>query len=534
MTGRSLFVGALSAMMGAALLVGCNPPKDQNVTKPADPFATDVAAQVEKPQPKVGATDAADTVREQNGMLFGKLYFPTGDPGTSSLMLEKMLPKEVQANKPFNYEVKVTNITKTKLTAVAISDTIPGTFKIKDSTEGTPDGQPQTKWFDVGTLNPGESQIFKFEGTATQSGSLGMCMSAKYDTALCMVTNVVSPALKLTATGPKEIMKCETLPFKVTIANSGSGQAKNVKVESVLPDGLTTLDGKAAVAFDVATLGAGESKDFAFTAKASKTGNYPIKVTAKADEGLVAEAAALSAAVKEPILAITKTGPEKSFIGQPIPYEIAVTNKGDAVAKNVSVMDSVPKGVTIKSISNDGRADANGRVRWALGEIKPNETVKRVIVVTCEEAGELRTAATVTGDCVEGPVPAMAQTSLTGVPGIAMEVIDNPGAIPVGGQTVYLIEITNQGTAAGTNIKLVCSLEDQMQLLSATGDTKETVDGKTITFAPIGSLAPKAKATFKVTVKAAKAGDVRFKASITSDQLSRPVEETEATNFFGQ
>lgn len=532
MKGRNWLIGTLHAALGAALLAGCTQPQKKSDAKPADPFATDVAAQVEKPQPKVGTTDASDTIKVQNGMFFGKLYFPTGDPATSSLLLEKMLPTEVQANKPFNYEVKVTNITKTKLSAVAISDTIPGSFKIKDSTEGTPDGQPQTKWFDVGTLNPGESQIFKFEGTATQSGPLGMCMSAKYDTALCMVTSVVSPALKVVATGPKEVMKCETLPFKVTVTNSGSGQAKNVKVESVLPDGLTTQDGKAAVAFDVASLGAGESKDFAFTAKASKTGTFPIKVTAKADEGLTSEAAALSAAVKEPILAISKTGPEKAFIGQPIAYTIEVTNKGDAVAKNVAVFDSLPKGVVVQTVTNDGRADNTGKVRWTLGDLKPNETVKRTVVITFDQAGELRSAASVTGDCVEAPVPAMAQTSLAGVPAIALEVIDNPGAVPVGGQTTYLIEITNQGTAAGTNIKLVCGLEDQMELLSAAGDTKETVEGKTITFSPIGSLAPKAKATYKVNVKAAKPGDVRFKASITSDQLGRPVEETEATNFF--
>jgi hypothetical protein len=71
-----------------------------------------------------------------------------------------------------------------------------------------------------------------------------------------------------------------------------------------------------------------------------------------------------------------------------------------------------------------------------------------------------------------------------------------------------------------------------MTLISATGETKETVQGQVLTFAPIGSLPPKAKAVYKIKVKAAKIADVRFKASMTSDQLGRPVEETEATNFF--
>ena len=35
-----------------------------------------------------------------------------------------------------------------------------------------------------------------------------------------------------------------------------------------------------------------------------------------------------------------------------------------------------------------------------------------------------------------------------------------------------------------------------------------------------------------VTVKAAKAGDIRFKVTMISDELTRPVEETEATNQY--
>ena len=45
-------------------------------------------------------------------------------------------------------------------------------------------------------------------------------------------------------------------------------------------------------------------------------------------------------------------------------------------------------------------------------------------------------------------------------------------------------------------------------------------------------LQPGARAEWQVVVKAVKAGDVRFKVEMTSDQLSRPVEETEATNLY--
>ena len=66
----------------------------------------------------------------------------------------------------------------------------------------------------------------------------------------------------------------------------------------------------------------------------------------------------------------------------------------------------------------------------------------------------------------------------------------------------------------------------------ADGPPKISSDGKTVTFAPLASLAPKAKTSWKVVVKGVKAGDTRFKVSMTSDQMTRPVEETESTNFY--
>ncbi|MGN6726526.1 MAG: CARDB domain-containing protein [Tepidisphaeraceae bacterium] len=520
--------------IAAAMPFGCapQPPKPSVI---AAPPLTPAPAPAPKPAeaPKPAAMAPMDNVTTANGMVKGQLYFPTGDASTSALLLEKSIPVEVQSNRPFSYDIKVTNVAKLKLEGVEIAETVPGTFKIKDVTEGSPDGKPNTVTYLIGSLEPGDSKIVRLQGTATQSGALGMCLSAKYNTSLCMATTVVSPALRVTTIGPADAMYCDTLSYKITVTNTGSGQAKNVKVEAVLPEGLTVNDGRAAVAYDAGTLGAGESRDFAFTAKAAKNGNYVIKATASADEGLNSEAASIATAVHRPILQISKTGPEKAFIGQPIAYDISVTNKGDGVAKDTVVFDNLPQGVTVQAASENGRSDSNGKVRWNLGDLAPGATKKVTVVVTAAEAGDMKSAASVTAACAETQA-AYAATTLAGVPAILVQTADNPDPVRVGDQTTYTIEVTNQGTAPGTNIKLVCTLEDPMSFVTASGETKDTVDGKTITFEPLGSLAPKAKAVYKVTVKAAKSGDVRFKTIITSDQLGRPVESTEATTFFGQ
>lgn len=53
-----------------------------------------------------------------------------------------------------------------------------------------------------------------------------------------------------------------------------------------------------------------------------------------------------------------------------------------------------------------------------------------------------------------------------------------------------------------------------------------------MTFAPLPRLDPKAKATFRITVRGTAMADVRFRVSMISDQLQSPVEETESTHIY--
>jgi len=56
--------------------------------------------------------------------------------------------------------------------------------------------------------------------------------------------------------------------------------------------------------------------------------------------------------------------------------------------------------------------------------------------------------------------------------------------------------------------------------------------GKTVTFAPLATLAPGKTAVYTVTVKANAAKDVRFRVSMTSAQSPEPVEESESTYLY--
>ena len=69
--------------------------------------------------------------------------------------------------------------------------------------------------------------------------------------------------------------------------------------------------------------------------------------------------------------------------------------------------------------------------------------------------------------------------------------------------------------------------------MTSSGPTQgKSEDIKSVEFAPLASLGAGQKATWEVTAKAASEGDHRTTIVMTSDAISRPVQETEATRIY--
>lgn len=442
--------------------------------------------------------------------------------------LDKNMPKEVQLNGSFDYTIKVTNLTDGMVADVVVTEIVPDNFKFASATPtAAKDGN--TLIWKLGSLPAGKSTQITVTGQATDATCVQNCASVTYVVPACAYAKVVQPKLLLAKTAPAEVLLCDPIPVKFTLTNNGSGPTENVKIEDTLPDGLQTSDGKGAVTFSAGTLTPGQSKEFSATLKASKTGEYVNKAVASAAGGLKSEATTKTV-VRQPVLAITKTGPELLFLGRSVSYEITVTNKGDAPAANTVIEDTIPSGVGSVRPSTGGTISGS-KVAWNAGTIPANGSYKVSVSYTPTGAGTLANTATASAKCANA-VTASAKTQVKGIPAVLLEVVDLVDPVPVGGQTTYVITATNQGSMAGTNITIICTLEDNEQYVSSSGATNGTVDGKTVKFAPLPSLAAGAKATWQVVVKAVKAGDVRFTVKMNTGEFERPVDETEATNLY--
>ncbi|GJM26488.1 MAG: hypothetical protein DHS20C16_29030 [Phycisphaerae bacterium] len=235
-----------------------------------------------------------------------------------------------------------------------------------------------------------------------------------------------------------------------------------------------------------------------------------------------------SVAAAGPNVTITKTCPGLRYLGRDATFDITITNTGDTAANNVVVTDNVPVGISFTGADNGGVREGN-RIVWRVGSLDAGKSMTFKSTFLCNTIGSFQNEAMVTY-CAEAK--AQCNIDVKGIPAILLECVDDPDPIEINGNVTYTITVTNQGSAVGTNITINVLLPAEEEHVSATGPTTGTVNGKALAFAPLPTLAPKATAVYKVTVKGIGEGDVRFKVELNSDQMTSPVNETESTHIY--
>jgi uncharacterized repeat protein (TIGR01451 family) len=467
-------------------------------------------------------------VLSQSDMAVVSMTYPWPECGI--VRLDKTVPREVELNRSFDYFIVVTNLTETMLTDIVVKEELSRGFEFTRSSPAARKDVDKLVW-EIKSLGPKASKRITVSGMASSSDSLEHCTTVVTPIVpACAPIRIVQPRLELARVAPDEALLCEAIPVVFVVTNSGTGSAQDVKIVENLPIGLRTTDGKSKLILDVGTLGEGQSRQFSAELRAAKTGRYTSKAMATSSTDLRAESAETTTIVSLPVLAIENNGPRKEYLGRKATYEITVANKSDIPAKNAIIEDIVPSGATSIEANEDAKLSGS-KLIWELGTLAPNSIKSVRVSYIPTEAGMQTNSATVSAYCSEA-VTAAVQTLVTGISAVALEVVDVQDPVRIGSQTTYVISVTNQGSADATNIRITCLLEDNVQYVSSAGATAGSIEGQMVKFYPLSSLEPKARAAWRVVVSAVKPGDVRFKAVMNADQLTRPVEETESTHIY--
>ncbi len=447
--------------------------------------------------------------------------------------IAKSAPATAVVGETFRYDIVVQAGGDTASRGVTVTDTLPKGLAYVSSAPAAKVSGRSLSW-SLGDMAAGTRKTITVDVRAERTGKFHNCAQVAAEKGSlkaedCADTVVTAPNLALKKTATPKVLKCEPIEYTFTVTNSGDAVAKDVRIVDQLPKGLRTKDGKDSLSFRVAELGPGQSRTFRATVEADRKGRFENTATATAAGGLKAQAKAQTVVV-EPALKVVKTGPDRRFIGRPITWDITVTNTGDGEARDTVLVDDLPAGVEFRSATGGGQA--SGRtVTWSLGTLAPGASRKVSVTAMPTAAGRLRNVATAQAFCA-GAVADTHETSVEGIPAILLEVVDLDDPVEVGGNIRYTITVTNQGSADANDIVITAMLPAEVQYVAGNGPTQASAAGQTVRFAPLARLAPKAKATYQVTVKAVKAKDIRFKVSMVSAQSKEPVEETESTYIY--
>jgi uncharacterized repeat protein (TIGR01451 family) len=349
---------------------------------------------------------------------------------------------------------------------------------------------------------------------------------------LCQVVPPQVARLKVEPDGPAAGVVGGPLSYRVTVSNTGTGPATNVRLRAAL-DGLEA-DGGADAA--VGPLGPGESRTVTLAVRPTRAGDAAARLTATADGGARDEARR-AVTVRDARLALRLSGPAVCLAGGRAEWDLEVRNAGDTPLDGAVVSDALPPELELVEATDGGRPQGR-EVVWQVGPLPVGGEKRLRLTTTAARPAEraVNAAAAVASAAADGgaaaEVRAQAQQAVAvrGVAAFKLAVSGRDGVVEVGGRTVYTITVTNRGSLPGERVQITATLPSELRVVAVGGPAPYRVEGGRLTFAPVQELPPGQALTFTVEAEAVQPGEVRVRVAMTAAALREPVFKEESTN----
>lgn len=446
-----------------------------------------------------------------------------------SIEVETFGPASIGINKPAIYKVVVKNNSNSKAERILVGINLPEWVDIenvnlssgrKEITDG--ENQARLVWSIDKILGnasqtitvtavPRKAEMFDVGVEWTLVPRVGKAQVA-----------VTEPKLKMSISGPAEVLYGETALYHVTVRNPGTGAAEDVVV--MLPE---ALGGERAT---LGNIEAGKERVFQVELLARTAGELNLVATAAADQDLKTSAERLLT-VRRANLNISLEGPGLKYAGSGAQYSVVLKNTGDATAHEIITAVALPPGVKYLSGVESVKI-MDGGLNWPVGSLEPGQTKSYKINCLLNTSGDLQLEVGARG---KGELAASSAclTTVETVADLVLSVADPKGPLPTGEKIPYQIKVQNRGTKTAKGVNLVMQFSEGIEPLGATGLEHRIAEGQVL-FNPIAQIDPGQELTFKVTAEALKSGTHIFRAQLTcQDSDAREIAEG-TTRFFGE
>lgn len=450
---------------------------------------------------------------------------------TPTVALQVLVPARVKADEELEYRIVVENRSTAAAHHVVIHDAVPVHARYVRANPEPAATEPELQWR-LGTLEGGARREITLWLAPTGQGEIRNCVRVTFEHGLCVTTQVAAPsqpALELRKRGPAEAYLAETLTFQLLVTNTGAATVRNVVLTDNLPDGLEHASGEKQLNFQLGTLAPGQQRTVSYQVIAKAPGRHCNQGVVTADGGVRAEAEAC-VTVTEAKLSLTKTGPPQQYLNRPVTFRLTVSNQGTALLRNLVLTDRLPPQTTFLAASDGGRL-VGSQVQWALGSLEPGASRSVELRFQPLSVGEIVNEAEATAD--RGVrATAEARCAILGAAALLLEVVDLEDPIEVGADTQYHIIVRNQGGIPATNVRVTATVPAELAIIRVQGPVDHRKDEQKVAYEPL-NMPPNSDTIYRITVRAAKPGEVRFRVAVTADQLpAGPVLEEESTTLF--
>lgn len=447
------------------------------------------------------------------------------DFSTDVLNVHVNSPKEVCAGQEFCVSIMVQP--RKSAADVQVVAYIPeGTTYLRSDPDTKIDGNRLSWHWE--TLSHCDKHCLRVWLRAAKDGCYTTCVAARAMPMCCDTVKVCTPNLVVQKCGPSCVLKGDCVTYNITVTNKGDGDAKEVVLTDLVPEGLRHETGKKNVEYCIGTLRPCESRTIPISFTALERGRVCNRVVASACNCGKATAEACTN-ISCPCIEISKQGPKTQFMQREAVYQIQVKNTGDIALTNAIVTDEAPPQTRI--VCANGASICGNTATWTIPKLQPGETKQLEISIVgcspCETCNQVFVRT-----CEGCTAEAKACTLWKGMAAMLIETVDTVDPVTVGCKTTYKITVVNQGTAPDRNVSIIVKFPDGMKPVSAAGDSKPSLNGQTVEFAKIPVLEPHTSLNYIIEAKATAVGDQRIKAELRSDLLQTPVTEEESTNVY--
>ena len=456
----------------------------------------------------------------------------TGVPGdkklegaqTTQVVVEKILPKEIQVDREAKFAVKVKNVGSAPVRNLVLRDVLPvgARFVAADVATVVPNARGEFAWPPF-ELAPCSEKTFEYRIIPTQEGEIGSVATLSFAAEASGRVRCVRPALEVEVVAPPEATLGANIDLNVVVANVGTGAATNVALLETIPEGLRHPSG-SVLDHALGTLAPGEKKRVPLTLQCVASGTTVNNLVVTADGDLRKE---IQTEIKilAPKLELSIDGADAPYLERQTTYRLKAANVGDAAAKDVKLVAEIPDGTTFVSANNLGVYKAETRsVYWDLAELPAGAAGEIELTLTPTKIGASRLTFGGTG-----PLGLTAQVAkdvaIDGLPALSYSVKTSPNPVEIGKEIVYEIQLANRGTKASTNATLQIAAPDALKIVSVDGPTRHSQQNGVFVFDAIREIPAKSAVTYKVKAVCEAVGDCRVRFQLSSDDLEPLVKE---------